>query len=147
MPYTTFQMPSVAAQQQATPARTRRQGLKLDLRNGDIATDGAGRLVLANPDVTAAEWGVIQLLTERYSALVFSRQIGTQIDTALAKRQHAAVEQALQHTAIEACTFPSSKITQVRDFVFRWSGNTVEMSLTFVLNSGRTHRTTIAFTA
>lgn len=142
MAYAAFVMPASAAARATT--RPRRRGLKLDLAHGDIATDGAGRLVLADPDVTSAEWGTIQLLVERYSALVFSRQIGTEIDAALARRRHPLVEQALTRTATDACTKPSDRISAIRDLVYVWTGNTVEMSLTFVLANGRTHRTTIA---
>ena len=100
-----------------------------DFEKGDFVRDGACRMVSASGFDTYMQWCRKVCLTERDRFLSYSTDIGTEAESAMSQADRAAVESALERTITEALMV-NVHTEYVRNFVFQWTGNTLDVDFT-----------------
>lgn len=104
-----------------------------DYEVGDIALDGAGRVVMADAREAWLMWCVKAVLTEKGACLAYSDNIGTSMNWALEQTERAAQQEALINAITDALrTDPSRRTLSVGDFSFTWSADSVCISFTLL---------------
>ena len=95
-----------------------------DYETGDFLRDGSGNMVPADGREAYRQWCLKTVMTERFTCLSYTTDIGTEMIEALAHADRAAVESAVERTINEALMV-NPKTEYVRDYVFSWRNETL----------------------
>lgn len=71
------------------------------------------------------QWCLKTVMTERFTCLAYTTDIGTEMIEALAQADRAAVESAVERTINEALMV-NPKTEYVRDYVFSWRNEVLD---------------------
>lgn len=111
----------------AAKERKYRRSVFFDYETGDFLRDGSGNMVAADGREAYQQWCLKTVMTERFTCLSYTTDIGTEMIDALAQADHAAVESAVERTINEALMV-NPKTEYVRDYVFSWRNENLECS-------------------
>lgn len=104
-----------------------------DFEQGDIALDGAGRVIMADAREAWLMWCVKMVLTEKGACLAYSDNVGTSMNWALEQTERAAQQEALINAITDALRAdPSRRTLSVGDFSFAFSGDSVQIDFTLL---------------
>lgn len=109
-----------------TAARERkyRPSVFFDFNTGDFPRDGSGNMVPADGREAYRQWCLKAVMTERFTCLAYTTDIGTEMTDAFAQADRAAVESAVERTVNEALMV-NPKTEYVRDYAFSWKNETL----------------------
>lgn len=108
----------------AAKERKYRRSVYFDHETGDFPRDGSGNMVPADGREAYRQWCLKVVMTERFTCLSYTTDIGTEMIEALAQTDRAAVESAVERTINEALMV-NPKTEYVRDYVFSWLNETL----------------------
>lgn len=108
----------------AAKERKYRPSVFFDFDTGDFLRDGSGNMVPADGREAFRQWCLKTVMTERFTCLAYTTDIGTEMIEALAQADRAAVESAIERTINEALMV-NPKTEYVRDYVFTWQSKTL----------------------
>nr|WP_325297164.1 DUF2634 domain-containing protein [uncultured Dysosmobacter sp.] len=103
----------------AAAERKYRPSVYFDFDLGDFRRDGAGNMVQADGREAYKQWCLKVCMTERFTCLSYTTDIGTEMIGVLSQADRAAVESALERTINEALMV-NPKTEYVRNFTFSW---------------------------
>ena len=106
-----------------------RPSVYFDFETGDFRRDSAFRMTKATGQEAFIQWCQKVIMTERDTCLAYTTNIGIEGEDALAEIDHDAVESALEKTITEALMV-NPMTEYVRDFEFKWSGDSLSITLT-----------------
>ena len=86
----------------AAKERKYRRSVYFDYETGDFLRDGSGNMVPADGREAYRQWCLKTVMTERFTCLSYTTDIGTEMIEALAHADRAAVESAVERTINEA---------------------------------------------
>lgn len=135
-----FDVPEIAEPTQVENRRYK-PSVFFDFEAGDFRLDGAYRMTPSTGKEAYMQWCRKAVMTERDAFLAYSTDIGIEGEAALAERDRAAVESALEKTITEALMV-NTHTEYVRDFEFAWSAD--ELRLTFTVKGKEWEQTTIS---
>ncbi len=137
--YPVFDTPSLAGRQPAQPKVGYGKAPAFDFERGDFILDGAGRVSLLDGHRAWVQWCAKAILTERYSALVYSPRYGVEFEQARRQPNRRAAEAAIERAITEALLV-DRRTKAVRDFSFAWNGDELSISCTVVPTIGTDER-------
>lgn len=108
----------------AAKERKYRPSVFFDFGIGDFLRDGSGNMVPADGREAYRQWCLKAVMTERFTCLAYTTDIGTEMTDALAQADRAAVESAVERTVNEALMV-NPKTEYVRDYAFLWKNETL----------------------
>lgn len=117
-------VPTAAAERKYKPS------VYFDYDLGDFRRDGSGNMVQADGREAYRQWCMKVAMTERFTRLSYTTDIGTEMIDALAQADRAAVESAIERTINEALMV-NPKTEYVRGYEFTWQRD--ELSCTFIV--------------
>lgn len=103
----------------AAKERKYRPSVYFDYSTGDFIRDGSGNMVQADGREAYRQWCLKVCMTERFTCLAYTNDIGTEMIDALAQADRPAVESAVERTICEALMV-NPKTDYVRGFDFTW---------------------------
>lgn len=106
----------------AAKERKYRPSVYFDFSTGDFRRDGSGNMVQADGREAFRQWCLKVAMTERFTCLSYTNDIGTEMIDALAQADRAAVESAIERTINEALMV-NPKTQYVRGFTFTWTAD------------------------
>lgn len=110
-----------------------------DVETGDFVTDGAGKPLYGSGYDAWVLWCTKSILTQRWACDAYSPNQGIEAEEAFREQDHRAVESAFERTITEALLAdPMGRTVQVRDFVFRWEGDSLWLECAVVGADGNT---------
>lgn len=133
--YPTFEVPALVTKQNPSPKVQYGRAPTFDFTAGDFALDGAGRVPIADGYTAWAQWCLKTIQTERFSALVYSRRYGVELDRALRHVPREVVQSEVARAITEALLV-DWRTKAVQDFTFTWSGDELAVSFTAVPTVG-----------
>ncbi|MNW34039.1 hypothetical protein D3C74_110060 [compost metagenome] len=136
--FPTFEMPDIVENDSPNMVRYPESPL-FDFQMGEFVSDGAGRYVMADGHTAWAQWCKKAVLTERFAFLAYSTDYGSEIQAALRQPTRAAVQSELERTITETLLI-DPRTQAVRDFVYRFEGDSVWVDLTVVPVIGQDQR-------
>lgn len=114
-----------------------------DFEAGDIALDGAGRVLMADARESWLIWCVKTVLTEKGAYLAYSDNAGTSMRWALEQGERAAQQEALINAITDALSAdPAGRTLSVSGFDFDWAADSVQVSFTLLGADGYQGRVT-----
>ena len=108
----------------AAKERKYRHSVYFDYATGDFLRDGSGNMVPADGREAYRQWCLKTVMTERFTCLSYTTDIGTEMIDALSQADRAAVESAVERTINEALMV-NPKTEYVRDYAFSWRNETL----------------------
>lgn len=108
----------------AAQERKYRRSLYFDYDTGDFRQDGAGKLVEVDGREAYKQWCMKVAMTERFTRLAYTTDIGTEMIDALNQEDREAVQSAVERTITEALMV-NPKTEYVRGFSFTWEGDSL----------------------
>lgn len=128
--YPTFNLPSLVAPRTTAEQKKYPSSVHFDFATGDFVRDGAGKIKTCDGHEAWIEWCLKQLMTERYTRLAYSKNIGVEIESAVKNNTDPeAIQLDIERTITEALLVnPATEY--VRDFEFSMEGD--RLYVTFV---------------
>lgn len=108
----------------AAKERKYRPSVYFDFAIGDFRRDGSGNMVQADGQAAYYQWCLKAAVTERFTCLSYTNDIGTEMLEALAQADRPAIESAVERTICETLMV-NPKTAYVRDFQFFWAEDTL----------------------
>ncbi len=120
-----FEVPEIT--DRGTEKQKYNPSVYFDFELGDFLRDGAHRMVAANGKTAYIQWCRKMVETERFSCLAYGTDIGVEMNDALGRAEHSAVESAVERTITEALMI-NPKTEYVREFEFSWRNEVLFVS-------------------
>ena len=121
--FPTYSVPTIETPT-AAQERKYRRSLYFDFDTGDSLQDGAGKIVEADGREAYKQWCMKVAMTERFTRLAYTTDIGTEMIDALAQEDREAVQSAIERTITEALMV-NPKTEYVRGFAFTWESDSL----------------------
>lgn len=123
-----FDVPEVVT---TTAAKERKYNpsVYFDFEEGDFRRDGAGKVVEADGREAYEQWCLKAAMTERFTCLSYTNDIGTEMVDALSQADRAATESAIERTISEALMV-NPRTEYVRNFSFEWNADSLKCNFT-----------------
>ncbi len=137
--YPAFDTPTLETQRPTNPKVRYGKGPAFDFEQGDFALDGAGRVALLDGHRSWVQWCAKTILTERFSALVYSHRYGAEMERARRQASREAAQAEIEREITEALLV-DRRSKAVRDFSFTWNGDELTVSCTVVPIIGTAER-------
>lgn len=118
-----FEVPEIITPA-AAKERKYRPSVFFDFSTGDFLRDGTGNMIVADGRESYKQWCLKVVMTERFTCLSYTTDIGTEMIDALAQADRAAVESAVERTINEAIMV-NPKTEYVRSYQFTWEAETL----------------------
>lgn len=118
-----FEVPQIITPA-AAAERKYRPSVYFDYDTGDFRRDGSGNMIVAEGREAYRQWCLKAVMTERFTRLSYTTDIGTEMIDALAQADRAAVESAVERTINEALMV-NPKTEYVRGYQFSWEADTL----------------------
>jgi hypothetical protein len=100
-----------------------------DLESGDFIFNGARQPVYGSGYDAWVLWCHKSVMTQRWAYYGYSGNIGIEATEAFNEPDRQAQESAFERTVTEALLAdPMGRTQQVRDFLFRWNGDSLHIS-------------------
>lgn len=110
-----------------------------DVEKGDFVTDGANQSLYGSGYDSWVLWCTKTILTQRWAHLGYSSNVGIEADEAFKEPDRSAQESAFERTITEALLAdPMGRTIQVRNFKFKWGGDSLEIRCVVVGTNGNT---------
>ncbi len=120
--YPTYNLPKLTPVGTTTEQEDYTPSFYFDYETGDFVRDGANRPTKGTGREAYEQWCLKQCVTERYTKLGYSDNIGVELVEALKEDGILAVESAITKTITEALMVnPATEY--VRHFKFSWDGS------------------------
>ena len=114
-----------------TPAagseRRYRPSVFFDYEEGDFRRNGTGNMVPSTGQEAFIHWCLKVCMTERFTRLSYSTDIGTEMIGALSQADREAVESAIERTITEALMV-NPKTEYVRGFTYEYDADDLRVS-------------------
>ena len=102
-----------------------------DYELGDFVLSPTGTMIEATPFDSWAQWCVKVVYSERYTLSAYGRSYGAEFEDAFREPTRAAQESAIERTITETVMAdPYQRTVYVRDFIFDWGVDSVEVTFT-----------------
>lgn len=124
-----FDVPEVSTPAAASE-RKYKPSVYFDYDLGDFRRDSSGNMVEASGHDAYIQWCLKTCMTERFTRLAYSADIGTELIDALDQDTREAVESAVERTITEALMV-NPRTEYVRAFTFTWEA--AELRCTFIV--------------
>lgn len=121
-----FDVPEIIAPAAAAERKYRRS-LYFDFEMGDFRRSGSGNIVEADGREAYCQWCLKVCMTERFTCLAYTNDIGAEMIDALSQADREAVESALERT-INETLMVNPKTEYVRGFEFSWKDDGLHCS-------------------
>ena len=136
-----FNVPSVTADDiEIVDAQSRYPPAPMfDVEIGDFVLDGANQTLYGSGYDAWVLWCTKTILTKRWAHLGYSSNAGIEADEAFKEPDRPAQESAFKRTITEALLAdPVGRTLQVRDFIFSWVSESLNITCTIVGVDGDT---------
>ena len=100
---------------------------KWNPEKGDYVRNAANQVVECTGEEGYMIWCMKVSMTERYSCLAYSNDIGVEMEDALAQDDEKTVESMVERTIRDALLV-NPRTEWVRDFEFEWNGDSMNCS-------------------
>lgn len=106
-----------------------KRSYRWDYETGDFARDGAKRVPGCDGQEAYKTWCMKAVMTERWTCLAYTSEIGAEMTAAFRKPSRKAQESAIERT-IKETLMTNPRTEYVRDFSFSWESDSVGVSFT-----------------
>ncbi len=137
--YPAFDVPAIVSRQTTGPKVKYGTSFAFDFSTGDFQVDGAGRVPGLSGYAAWVAWCVKAVLTERYSALIYSKGYGAEIERARRHSNREATELEIERAITEAL-LTDRRTKAVQEFAFSWAGDQLSISITIIPTIGTAER-------
>lgn len=107
--------------------RRYKRSYKWDFNKGDFARDGANQAMECSGQEAYRTWCIKAVETQRHTCPAYPGEIGSEMEAAFRKPTQKAQESSIERT-IKETLMVNPRTESVRDFIFTWDSDSVNVS-------------------